>query len=246
MKELRGRRTQETPRGAGKGAGRGSRAVAPGCVCLTVSTGWDPKLNLCTGEPGSLRQKQKARECTWIYFSYYLGECETATARRCWTDKLRGGGGRRRTDTMERSLGQTGGAGDKQTAAGPRETGNLRPWFSPIPSPQLPPHTGLPDGSSVRPGRSWLHPVPLPHRQARDRNSLHVAKRRRSTARRVTASLAPGGGGERGTAAESFVAGRAWRPQPPRHSPFPPSPTHFILLKRQEHFTGSGWTARRD
>lgn len=72
-----------------------------------------------------------------------------------------------------------------------------------------PPRPGLPVGASVRPGRSWLRPVRP--RSPAGTNSLHVARRRRSTARRVTAS-ARARGGRAETAGASFVD-VAWQPR---------------------------------
>lgn len=88
------------------------------CVCgyrlFTV------RLSALVGTPiasGSLRQKRQAREL--FLGCYSLGEYETATTRRgrCGTD-MPWRRGRRLTDPQAEAVrGQTGGAGDKQTAA---------------------------------------------------------------------------------------------------------------------------------
>lgn len=166
--------------------------MARGCVCPDCLHWLGPQTQQLT--PRDLESEAKARrpeKCTWIYFSYYLGECETATARRCWTDRHAGEGGAQ-TDRYPAGIPRS----DRRRVTSRRrlskETSNLGAWFSQAPSPQLPPHTGLPD-ARLSPPRQNILVAPCAAARPGGTNSLHVAKRRRSTAgRRVTASARAG------------------------------------------------------
>lgn len=120
-----------------------------------------------------------------------------------------GGGGARRTDTGAEAVGVR----QEERATSRRRLSKGKPaiWgpsLPPLPSPQAPPTPGSPsalpsagaDSGCARCGRAARPGT----------NSLFVARRRRSTARRVTTS-ARAGGGRAETAALSFVD-VAWQP----------------------------------